>query len=419
MNPLALSAQAVADATGKVTVRLPAPSLGTWWQAAVVVPTAPTGATLALYLAGSKELSWIGPQPSATVVILPSQVIQVEGSGFTAGQIVSVNVRGGWASGNAQGIAPAGPSSFAMNTFTGKVTAKITGPVTLAAGTSVDITSGTVDLGAGTSVAINAGQLTSTTIPLQATAPQLLATTFGTGETGTVTLSANATLTAVAYYRSLTLDAGVVLTTPWIIFVSATANLGSATSAITNSGSPNSGKTGGAGGLTGSFRGGGAGGNSTSAGHIETASWQGGSGGPGGGTVPLTGGMSTRPLATPILFGTLPAYTFAGGGGGGGQGGTTATDKGGGGGGGVVMLAAKTITGAGDLRCKGGNGTRVNSSNWSGGGGGGIGMVYSHTAKTWTGKVTAAPGVTVTSPKATGYGGSRIVRRKYTGAVFA
>ena len=129
MNPLALSAQAVADATGKVTVRLPAPSLGTWWQAAVVVPTAPTGATLALYLAGSKELSWIGPQPSATVVILPSQVIQVEGSGFTAGQIVSVNVRGGWSPGNAQGIAPAGPSSFAANTFTGPI--KVTGPVTV------------------------------------------------------------------------------------------------------------------------------------------------------------------------------------------------------------------------------------------------------------------------------------------------
>ena len=129
MNPLALSAQAVADATGKIAVALPAPSLGTWWQAAIVVPTAPTGATLALYLAGSKELSWIGPQPSATVVILPSQVIQVEGSGFTAGQIVSVNVRGGWASGNAQGIAPAGPSSFAMNTFTGPI--KVTGPVTV------------------------------------------------------------------------------------------------------------------------------------------------------------------------------------------------------------------------------------------------------------------------------------------------
>ena len=145
MNPLALSAQAVADATGKVTVRLPAPSLGTWWQAAVVVPTAPTGATLALYLAGSKELSWIGPQPSATVVILPSQVLQVEGSGFTGGQIVSVNVRGGWSSGQPQGIAPAGPSSFAMNTFTGKVTAKITGPVTLAATSTVNI-SGIVDI---------------------------------------------------------------------------------------------------------------------------------------------------------------------------------------------------------------------------------------------------------------------------------
>ena len=148
MNPLALSAQAVADATGKLTVTLPAPSLGTWWQAAVVVPTAPTGATLGLYLAGSKELSWIGPQPSASVVVLASQTVKVEGSGFTAGDAYSVNVRGGWASGSPQGIAPAGPSSFAATTLTGTVTAKITGPVTLAAGTTVDatITNSTLDI---------------------------------------------------------------------------------------------------------------------------------------------------------------------------------------------------------------------------------------------------------------------------------
>ena len=410
MNPLALSAQAVADATGKVTVRLPAPSLGTWWQAAVVVPTAPTGATLALYLAGSKELSWIGPQPSATVVILPSQVLQVEGSGFTAGQIVSVNVRGGWSPGQPQGIAPAGPSSFTSNTLTGKVTAKITGPVTLAAGTSVDISSGTVDLGAGTSVAINAGQLTSTTIPLQATAPQLLATTFGTGETGTVTLSANATLTSAAYYKNLTLDAGVTLTSPWIVYVSTTANLGTTTSAISNS------ATGGTPGMAGSFRGGAPGQNTgTHAGLVVTADWQGGSGGPGKkSTLTYPGGKTTSSLTTPILFGTVHNYTFAGGGSGGN--GTASTS---GAGGGVVMLAARTITGAGLVKAHGGNGVRKATTLYSGGGGGGIALVYSHVAKTWTGKPTVQPGVVVTTPAAVGVHGSQIVRRKYTGAVFA
>ena len=190
MNPLALSAQAVADATGKITVTLPAPSLGTWWQAAVVVPTAPTGATLALYLAGSKELSWIGPQPSASVVVLASQTVKVEGSGFTAGEAVSVNLRGGWASGQPQGIAPAGPSSFTANTVTGKVTAKITGPVSLAAGTSVDMAGPVTVEGSLTSVETITNDITvSGASVAPATVPTFTGRTVSAGSTVSLVLS--------------------------------------------------------------------------------------------------------------------------------------------------------------------------------------------------------------------------------------
>lgn len=301
-------------------------------------------------------------------------------------------------------------------TTTGTIDAKITGPVTIA--------SGTVDLGAGTSVAINAGQLTSTTIPLQATAPQLLVTTFGTGETGTVTLSANATVTSPPLYRKLTLDAGVVLTSPWIVSASTQATLGTAASAIANSGSASSGAagTGAAGGLAGSFKGGAKGGkgedntattkNGTSP---PTASWQGGAGGKSqwATTLHRTGGAVTSPLTTPILFGTIPRYSFAGGAGGG-----AATTNEGAGGGGVVMLTAKKITGAGLVRANGGNGVQK-TSNYSGPGGGGIALVYTHTAKTWTGKATVLPGVTVTAPAVVAASsGSKVVRRRYVGAIF-
>lgn len=408
MNPLALSAQAVADATGKVTVRLPAPSLGTWWQAAVVVPTAPTGATLALYLAGSKELSWIGPQPSATVVILPSQVIQVEGSGFTAGQIVSVNVRGGWSPGNAQGIAPAGPSSFTANTLTGKVTAKITGPVSLAAGSSVDISSGTVDLGAGASVAISAGQLTSTTIPLQAVATQMLVTTFGTGATGTVTISSTATLSQVANYKTLTVDA--TLTAPWEVFCSV-ALVG--TGAVANNGGNATASSTGAPAPGGTFYGGGA--FTTIA-----ADFTGGAGGSGkaGGTL-HTGGKAGTPLRGTLLFQKLLTYTLSGGGKGAGKYNTTPKlPEDSGGGAGVVMVAAKRIAGSVSIQANGGNGVRTTATNYGGGGGAGIVLVYSHTTNTWTGKAETLAGTTVTEPTASGGGGSKIVRHKFVGAIF-
>lgn len=402
MNPLALSAQAVADASGDITVTLPAPSLGTWWQAAVVVPTAPTGATLALYLAGGKELSWIGPQPSAAIVVLPGQVMKVEGAGFTAFQAVSVNVRGGWASGNAQGIPPAGPSSFTANTLTGKVTAKITGPVTIA--------SGTVDLAAGSSVAINAGQLSSTTIPLQAVATQMLVTTFGTGETGTVTISAPATLTGVANYQTLTVDAA--LTSPWEVFCSVEAT---GTGSISNSGGTGS-KTSstGHGGLAGTFLGGG----SPASKNAPAADFTGGPGGTGKtGTTLEPGGTAGNPVRGTILYGTLQHYTFSGGGAGGGV--TTGTTPYyyRGGGAGVVMVAAKKLTGSFTIAAKGGNGVKTGSS-WGGAGGGGIALLYSHTAKTWTGAVTVKPGTVTTESSGSGGGGSKIVRKKYVGALF-
>lgn len=288
----------------------------------------------------------------------------------------------------------------------GTITANITGPVTLAAGTSVDVASGTIDLGAGSTVAVNAGQLTATTIPLQATATQLLTTTFGTGETGTVTLSANATLTNTARYKNLTVDAGVTLTAPWIVMVS-TRTVLDATSAIANNGTRP------AGGLAGSFLGGGEGAHTSVTATAPASNWQGGSGGNGN---YKGGAQTTHPLTTPILFGTVHNYTF-GGGGGGGSGNTGLIA--GGGGGGVVFVASRIMAGAGRLEARGGDGVRTTATTYSGPGGGGIVMFYSHTAKTWTGKATVLPGVTVTAPpSSSGSSGGTIVRKKFVGAIY-
>ena len=282
-------------------------------------------------------------------------------------------------------------------------TVKITGPVTVAGGT--------VDLGAGSVVAVNAGQLTSTTIPLQAVATQMLATTFGTGSTGTVTISANSTLTSVANYRTLTVDAA--LTSPWEVFCSVEAT---GTGSISNNGGTGT-KTSstGHGGLTGTFLGGG----SPTSPTAPTADFTGGAGGTGntGGTI-KPGGKAGNPLRGTLLYTTLQHYTLSGGGAGGGAGPGTTFHYFRGGGAGVVMVAAKKLSGSLTIAARGGNGVKKDATYWGGGGGGGIALVYSHTTKTWTGEVTVKPGTVTTESSGSGGGGSKNVRKKYVGAIF-
>ena len=81
------------------------------------------------------------------------------------------------------------------------------------------------------------------------------------------------------------------------------------------------------------------------------------------------------------------------------------------------MVAAKQVTGGLVIATKGGNAIKV-TKYYGGGGGGGIVLLYSHTTATWTGKVTMLPGTVSTEPAAAGKTGSKVVRKKYTGALY-
>lgn len=425
MSRLTIATSAQADASGGATFDgFGAPGTGTAWVVTAAVPLAPGTASFQAWRTTEVWATWLGSAAGGPLLVTGSQRLVVKGTGLTKTTTYRCVLTGqSLPESTAQGVsvAPISSSTLTKTTFSGAV--KITGPVTLAAGTAVDITSGTIDLGAGTSVAINAGQLTSTTLPLQAVAQQMLVTTFGSGATGTVTLSANATLTTSPNYKTLTLAAGILLTSPWVVYCSTLADMGTATSALINNGANATTTTAGkAGGLAGSFLGGGKGGDGAGASSSPgvsppAASWEGGTGGIGSwaGTH-FSGGKASPPITTPILFGTIHQYSFSGGGGGGG--GCPTPGYGGAGGGGVVMLAARKITGAGNVTANGGNGLRKAATTWAGPGGGGIALVYSHTAKTWTGKANTASGTVITEPSAVGTGGSHVVRLKATGAIF-
>ena len=430
MSRLTIATSAQADASGGVVFDgFGAPGTGTAWVVTAAVPLAPGTASFQAWRTTEVWASWLGSAAGGPLLVTGSQRLVVKGTSLVDTVTYRCVLTGQSmpeATANGVSVAPISSSTLTKATFSGAV--KITGPVSLASGSSVDVASGTIDLGAGTSVAINAGQLTSTTIPLQATAPQLLVTTFGTGATGTVTLTTSASITSTPNYKTLTLDAGVTLTAPWFIYANVEVT-GPATAAIVNNGSNGSGKSGAAGGLIGSFFGGGAGGTggssvtNTKPGKAPpSASFQGGSGGPGiqfyGGENVIAGGTAVSPMATPVLFGTLKNVTLSGGGGGGGGGdGTTASKElGGGGGGGVVAVAAKKVSGALSIKATGGNGQK--NVAYSGAGGGGIALLYSHTTKTWTGKVTINSGTTTTEPVAAGHTGSKTVRFKAVGAIF-
>lgn len=319
----------------------------------------------------------------------------------------------------------------------GRVTAQITN-ATIPISGAVSISSGTITIDgnvtveqAPTAVFVGVGQLTSTTVPVQYTAPQLARTIFGTGPTGTVTISSNATLTGTKLPKNLTIAAGVTVKTGGYGVFVATVTTGGAGSVLTNSGTPGgvththaAGVVGGVGGATGRYKGGATGGGvsstTPSAGsntpYQPTTTkpgsllfMQGGAGGAGaavgghanktanGGTAGLA--RALRPTGTQLRT----AYLCGGAGGGGAWSSnnsstSTYAQAAGGGGGGVVLLATRTLKGALVLRAKGGTGrgirmtTGLHAIAIGGPGGGGAAVLLAHFSSTWTGHVTNAGG---------------------------
>lgn len=235
---------------------------------------------------------------------------------------------------------------------------------------------------------------------------------FGDGSDGDVTISSNTTLSRDMYYRNLTVNGGVTLTTAgYAIWVSGTATI---TGTISCAGSSATTPTGALNPIVSNTAawaaGGGGGGNGTTGnGNQGTARLGatgssdacpgGGASGAGGNGSGGTGGVATTPGAYPTANSVnslrtlgpamgVPAATFTGttssattrivcgmaGGSGGGNG--TQNGAGGGAAGGLIMLIARILAGSGTLTVAGGNGAAAINTNTGGGGAGGGGLIY-------------------------------------------
>lgn len=350
--------------------------------------------------------------------------------------------------------------TLSANITAGRVTATITNATIPISGT-VSISAGTVTIQgnvivqqATTSVFIGIGQLTSTGLPVQYTAPQLARTLFGTGTTGTVTYSTNLTITKTVAAKNLTVAAAVTIQGGgYGVLVSTTATTG-ATSVLTNSGKAGTAqstsggpKAGGLGGAAGTFAGGAQGGKVTV--HIATAGGntpfyttstkptgllllQGGAGGlaatvNGHTGAPKTGGKAGIARAVPPTATQLRTAFLCGGAGGGGctvkhgAAGTAYSNASGGGGGGAVVFGAHKLKGGLKVVAKGGTGKGITTAGCyaiAGSGGGGAAVLLAHTSRTWTGSITNAGGTTTVITGHTAHSGStghRKVQKVYNG----
>lgn len=219
---------------------------------------------------------------------------------------------------------------------------------------------------------------------------------FGDASDGDVVISSNTTLNDNKYYRNLTIEAGVVVTTNgYRIFCTGTlTNHGT----IKGNGSDASGATHGAGATGTELGSGGAGadgradvGVGANAANLDAPG--GGQGGAGGGAPGNAGGSGDdsidsargldnarnliQALLGQMVYSASTLVRIRGGGGGGGGGnasGAGTVSGGGGGGGGYVMICAKQIDNRdGIIEANGGAGGNASGAGNAGGGGGGGG----------------------------------------------
>jgi len=227
--------------------------------------------------------------------------------------------------------------------------------------------------------------------------------TYGTGLSGSATISGTTTLTSEAHYANLTItNTGILKPAGFRIYVSGTLTI-DAGGSINDDGGNASGTTPGAGLSVRAYLGasaspGGIGATTTTSGSSGLAitnvslnnSFQlptGGAGGAAGVAPGGAGGSASVQTGAPHISTSWPSgrststgFNGASGGGGGGgniaAGGTVASGAGGGGGGGV-FISAKNIVNNGRISANGGNGANaVTTGAGIGGGGGGGGGGY-------------------------------------------
>ena len=283
------------------------------------------------------------------------------------------------------------PSANAISSLTGEVTAA--GPGAATATVSNSAVTGKVLTG----LSATAGTIAATDTILQAFNKLVDIGSldyFGDGSDGDVTITSNTTLVRDMYYNTLTINAGVILTTGGFrIHCLGTMNV---LGTVDRSGNDAVGSVAGTGltaGTTGAAGGGGNGGGAgagTAGGASATAA--GGTSGSGGtGAAGAGGAAGTRTVVTTanggieVLKASRQAavardlgntvITGGAGGGGGGGGGAANSGGGGGGGGGIIVINALNLIGTGTIRANGGSGAAAGGVNGGGGGAGGGGVV--------------------------------------------
>jgi hypothetical protein len=243
---------------------------------------------------------------------------------------------------------------------------------------------------------------------------------------GTILAGSTYTLQRDVYYSAATVSTAItVITAGWKFFVRNTLTL-TGTAVLDNSGGAGGAGGVGVGGTAGADAGnatlgagpnvmGGAGGlaaGGSNGGSTTLNGWGGNGGagqagtaggGGGGGTPTHTGKNANLPHISSDMTGGVtqaPGGVFSsiqgGGGGGGGGGGTTNGGGGGGGPGGVMMVAARIITGTGNLQANGGaGGAHAGTGGDGGGGGGGVVLLLYRDKSGWTGAILVNGGASV------------------------
>ncbi len=271
------------------------------------------------------------------------------------------------------------PISGAVTNLTlgADATVKVTGPVTIAGGT--------IDLAAGSVIGVSGGQLKAVSgQSLQPISTTLLPSDLGSGATGSVTLTANATLTRTVDYTTLAIDAGVVVSTGgYIIRCTGTASI---EGTVANNGGASTSTRGGLGAPTAALAGGA---NGVSSYDLTTVkgtdafpgACQGGAGGgvQVAGTTGAAGGIVTSYTPASPSFLTLHQSSLAGGASGAARSTTSTNYATTGGAGGAVLVMALLIRGAGTIEANAGVGLVNASKGGAGGSGGGFVMIASRT----------------------------------------
>jgi hypothetical protein len=427
-------ASGVADTAGEVTLTFSAPGMGMALSGTLTVPGVDASAGWLCKKNGHTIGGWLGQSAFGPVTANDQETIALVGTGLSAGQQVQACwhvVQG--RSGDFSSVVPLAVMPAAQAGISGTVDANITGPVTVetASGTPVDanitnasipvsgsvdatiqnatldITGSTVDLASGSTVGVSGGQLTNSSgIAVQPSWDVLPPSLMSNGSSGSVTFTANTTMTGEPSYVDVTVNAGVTLNTNGFPLRGTGTLLVYGT--IENSGEDAS-TTASAialGGGGGFYWGGAEGVTLVSSGAGASATGNAAPGRPdvlggGGGSVQINRTLVTPSYGPPQGWGTPGGYqqfSMLGGG----CSGNVSVDatsgdfanSGGGGGPVVCIFDSITIESTGLILAQGGNGYASGSKNQqaAGGGGGGIILLLANSLTTVSGGISSAAG---------------------------